>query len=283
VAAESRKSRTLVRRVYYAPHPHYVWHVDGHHKLRHYKLCVHGGVDGCTRLVVMLECHDNNRAVTLLEQFGRAVALHSFPLYLRTDHGGENVLMHQCMRIARGDQSSLLGSSTRNQRIEHFWHYVWTKVLYPFVVVFEALEEYGVDYEDDEHVFCLHFLFVPIINLALQHFAAYWNSHKMRELENHSPSQIMIFNRGTLPDPVELTEVDQQLLDDIQEAHNDADYDRMVVEQVNVHITPAQRAILSEMVPPLEFKDECMDIATFLFPKFVAAHAALQHVRSLNV
>jgi hypothetical protein len=262
-------------------HPHFEWYIDGEYNLSEYRLCVHGGVDGFSRLVVMLECHDNNRAVTVLEQFGRAVDLHSFPLFVRTDRGGENILVHQSMQVVRGEHSSRRGSSTRNQ--QRFWKFVRTHVLYPFVCVFEELEEYDVDFENDEHVFCVHFLFLPIINLALQHFAAYWNSHKMRALSNHSPSQLLIFYRGMLPEPVDVTEEDLQLLEDIQAAHNADNYDRPVVKPVDVHITPGQMDVMSRMMPPLEFKDECCDVESFLFPKFVATHAALQYVRVLDI
>ena len=50
---------------------------------------------------------------TAIRQFGR-------PLHIRTDLGGENVLVWEDMRESRGEESVLTGSSVQNQRIERF-------------------------------------------------------------------------------------------------------------------------------------------------------------------
>ena len=52
------------------------------------------------------------------------------PSRLRTDKGGENVLLWSEMETRRGrDRGSYIaGSSVRNQRIERHWRDVWTYI-----------------------------------------------------------------------------------------------------------------------------------------------------------
>ena len=55
-----QKSRTVRRRVYSVSGPNVVWHVDGNHKLIHWRFVIH---DGYSRLITFLNC------TTLLPQF----------------------------------------------------------------------------------------------------------------------------------------------------------------------------------------------------------------------
>ena len=57
---------------------HYVLHTFDHVYLLctctfRWKLIVHGGIDGYSRLVVYLKCADNNRACTVMQAFSEAV------------------------------------------------------------------------------------------------------------------------------------------------------------------------------------------------------------------
>lgn len=52
---------------------------DGHHKLVRWRLVIHGGIDGYSRLVVFLHCSDNNMATTVLERFQKAVEMYGLP------------------------------------------------------------------------------------------------------------------------------------------------------------------------------------------------------------
>ena len=59
------RRRSVVRRhVYSVAHPNYLWHVDGHHKLIHWRLVVHAAIDGFSRTITYIECADNNQAET---------------------------------------------------------------------------------------------------------------------------------------------------------------------------------------------------------------------------
>ena len=51
---QQRKRRKLVRRKYRNPGPNYVWHIDGHDKLKPFGFSVHGCIDGFSRKLTWL-------------------------------------------------------------------------------------------------------------------------------------------------------------------------------------------------------------------------------------
>uniref|UniRef100_A0A1X7TLT8 Integrase core domain-containing protein n=1 Tax=Amphimedon queenslandica TaxID=400682 RepID=A0A1X7TLT8_AMPQE len=67
-----RRSTIITQTRYHASGPNAVWHIDGNHKMIHWHLVIHGGIDGFTRTIVLLKCSDNNRASTALDSFTKA-------------------------------------------------------------------------------------------------------------------------------------------------------------------------------------------------------------------
>lgn len=61
--------RRIKRRVYSVPHPHYLWHIDGNHKLIRWKLVIHAAIDGFSRTCIFLKCSNNNKASTVFQHF----------------------------------------------------------------------------------------------------------------------------------------------------------------------------------------------------------------------
>ena len=121
-----RRSIAIRRRVYYAEGPNAVWHLDGHHKLIHWRLVTHGCIDGYSRTIVYLKCSSNNEAGTVLSLFATAVLEHGVPCCARTDLGGENTEVWQYMIDQHSSTSAVItGSSVHNTRIERLWRDVF--------------------------------------------------------------------------------------------------------------------------------------------------------------
>ena len=68
-------------------------------------------IDGYSRLIVYLKCASNIRSATVYQNFLEAVEKYHMPSQVRSDQGGETVLVAQ----------HIVGSSVHNQRIERLW------------------------------------------------------------------------------------------------------------------------------------------------------------------
>lgn len=55
-----RWHEVITRCTYCVKHSNSLWHIDGHHSLVRWRLIVHGGIDGFSRVVVYLSCSTNN-------------------------------------------------------------------------------------------------------------------------------------------------------------------------------------------------------------------------------
>ena len=87
----ARRRMVVKRRVYTAPHPNHVWHIDGHHKLIRWRFIIHGSIDGFSCTITYLACSNNNRSNTALQLFTEGVGRFGLPNHVRSDYGGENV------------------------------------------------------------------------------------------------------------------------------------------------------------------------------------------------
>ena len=108
-----RHRRCLRYRVYDNPCPNYVRHLDGNHKLIRCGIVIHVGIDGFTSLVTFAKVTNNNKTSTVFGHFQQALAQYGRPLQIRSDHGGENVLVWQNIVNENGPESVIVGKLVR--------------------------------------------------------------------------------------------------------------------------------------------------------------------------
>ena len=158
---------------------------------------VHHCIDGYSRLITFCRCSTNNKSETVLSSFNEAVRRYGRPQRIRSDHGGENVLVWRDMTSAWGEEarSVIVGSSVHNQRIERHNRSANEQELSVFKSEFYDLEREGVlDPLNDTDLFCLHFVYLPRLNKNLAEFVSAHNNHKVSTESNNTPAQIFWTN-----------------------------------------------------------------------------------------
>lgn len=160
-----------------------------------YRIVIHGGIDGYSRLVVYLKASTNNTATTVFASFQEAVQQYNLPSRVRSDLGFENIEVGRYMLEQRGlNRGSIVtGTSVHNQRIERLWRDVNRIIVARFLNIFLYLEDQGVfDPHNELHLFALHLAYVDLINVALKEFVGQWNNHPVTTENNLSPEQLWI-------------------------------------------------------------------------------------------
>ena len=145
-------------------------------------------------MITFLHCSDNNRATTVLPLFTSAVNMLGLPHKIRTDLGGENVELWKYMIEQYSDDSAVItGASTHNERIERLWRDVHRCVGVVFADKFRELEvEEKLDTLNEVDLYCLHYVYKPQINHALQAFLESWNNHCISTEGGYTPYQLFI-------------------------------------------------------------------------------------------
>ena len=128
----SRFRSALHQRVYSVPMPNSLWHIDGHHKLIRWRIVIHAGIDGFSRLPVYLKASTNSTSGTVLNHFLGAVA--SFALR-HIDYYHFIIFKSQCKQAIHGynpyTRSSLLlknVSITRLHKKKYYSHSVTLRI-----------------------------------------------------------------------------------------------------------------------------------------------------------
>ena len=130
-----------------------------------------GCVDGYSRLSVVIECTNNNKAKTVLNCFLKGVEEYGLPSRVRSDKGLENILVADFMveKMGCNRGSMITGKSNHNQRIERLWRDVYESVLSLFYQIFYFMEDAGIlDLMNEDHISALHYVYLPRINENLK-------------------------------------------------------------------------------------------------------------------
>lgn len=170
---------------------------------------MHGCIDGYSRRLIYLKASDNNRADTVLELFADAVERLGLPNRVRADRGGENVGIARYMLEHPGYGSFITGRSTHNQRIERLWRDLFQGCIVLFYQLFYKMEDVMIlNVENEIHIFCLHYIYIPRINRALSQFLDAWKYHPLSSIGNLSPVQLWIAGLSQYSADEHITEVD---------------------------------------------------------------------------
>ena len=283
--SENQLHPPITRRTYSVPGPNALWHVDGNHKMIRWRLVVHGGIDGFSRLITFIQCSNNNRSETVLESFIKATEEYGVPSRLRTDHGGENVRIWEFMEQVRGyDRGSYIaGSSVHNTRIERLWRDVYAAVSSTYISVFTELEEQNVlDPDNDADLFCLHYIFIQKINTSLHRFQSAWNNHPLSTEGNRSPMQLYTSNSmGSIlftdNDPADLHMYGQDPEAPIPDSDDDA---TIVIPENQLLLSQSSLDALQAAINPLQ---ECDDYGIQLYKDCVrVVHQLMQNDQLLD-
>ena len=190
-ATSSGRDTVATPSVYSVAHPNYLWHVDGHYKLIHWRLVVHAAIDGFSRTITYIECADNNQAETVLGFFLSGVSRFGLPDCVCSEHGGENTGVWRYTIVTHGHYSFVLtGSSVHNEQVERLWRDVHRCIVSAFADTFRGLERDGVHLNDVD-MYCLHLIFKPRINNSLHDFQEGWNNRAISTEGNMTPYQLL--------------------------------------------------------------------------------------------
>ena len=253
IRSPQQRHPTIYRRVYSVPGPNSLWHVDGNHKMIKWRLVIHGGIDGYSRLITYLRCNNNNRSTTVFTAFLEACEVYGVPSRIRSDKGGENIEIWRYMSATRGEErgSYIAGSSVHNTRIERLWRDVYTAVTTVFVRIFLELEQQEVlDPTNDADLFCLHYVFLPRINNSLKAFTAAWNHHGLSTAEGASPMQLFTAGLLTTEDETVLDDINTYGIDPDESVSDDESTSNVEVPELNLPLSQSSLDNLRSNIDP---------------------------------
>ena len=133
--------------VYCVPSANALWHIDGYHKLIHWRIVVHRGIDRFSRLIMYLKAATNNRADTVLNAFLGAAEKYGLQSEWTEVEKTLKLLIsyYSIQNVAHnGTVQSLVAASTHNQRIECLWRDLFSGCISFFYYFFTIWTNYSL-------------------------------------------------------------------------------------------------------------------------------------------
>lgn len=192
---EQRSRYRLRRRQYISRGPNFIWHTDGHDKVKRFGFAIHGCIDGFSKKLIWLKVGTSNNDPHIIAGYYLEAVSHFeiLPAMLRADHGSENStieLLQMAMRQDHNDEyagsrSFLYGKSTANQRIESYWGILRQQVF--FINIFKIMEaNHSIDVSNPFQIDLLRFCFGSIVQQGIELIKREWNDHRIRKQNNRN-------------------------------------------------------------------------------------------------
>jgi transposase InsO family protein len=193
---ERKNNRIRRRRPFWVKGPNRVWSVDGHDKLARFGFEIYAAIDAYSRFILWCYTgHSNRTAVSVDKQFLETVrATGKFPKVIRSDMGSEtSLLCNSQLTLRRAEKPGLLfrkaysfGTSTKNQRIEHWWNLLADGQTQTWRSIFGGLENDGYFDGGDIDKTALQFIYMGMIRSHVHSFVAEHNRHRIRAQSKRS-------------------------------------------------------------------------------------------------
>ena len=122
-----------------------------------------------------------------------AIQKHQCPFQVRGDKGAENRMIAKHVIAIRGEdiRGYTGGRSCHNTRIERFWGEHNRNVMGKYAAEFTYLEQLDLlDRHDENDLWVLHKVYLPIINQKLVEMEDYCNNHPITSANGQTPNQM---------------------------------------------------------------------------------------------
>ena len=121
-----------------------------------------------------------------------------------------------------------------------------------YIGIFKFLEERMLlDPLDEQHLFALHFVYLPRINASLSEFREQWNHHGLRTSGHQSPLTIWQTSIIRTPDDSPLVNFEDYGIDNDGPVSDVVSDNNVIVPSSSVELTEEQLNYLSGNVDPL--------------------------------
>ena len=172
------EKKRLHPRKYISKGPTYIWHIDGHDKLKPFDVSLHGCIDGFSRKLIWLKVGLSNKNPDAIAHYylDAISELGGVPHIIKADDGTEHALIepiHIYLRSINEEEgienAFSITTSPQNQRIEAYWSILQRDRLGWWKRFLKALSgNEMLDTSDPVILDCVRFSFIDLIRHELK-------------------------------------------------------------------------------------------------------------------